>query len=106
MMARPLITTLGGTCCSPSALRSKLRTTTSLVNEVTMTATNGARASPTTVTRMSDGVRLPKSIRVNRQQLHSQGLPDRHQLPPPDRGSIRPDDHPRLLQAGGQLQHL
>src|SRR3546814_1701174 len=56
-IARPLMTTFGGTCCSPSALRSRLSTTTILVNEVTITATNGASARLTTVIRTSAGSR-------------------------------------------------
>ena len=49
------MTTLGGTCCSPSALRSRLSTTTILVKEVTITATNGASARNTTMTMTSAG---------------------------------------------------
>src|SRR3546814_18427127 len=62
-IARPLMTTFGGTCCSPSALRSRLSTTTILVNEVTITAPNGASARLTTVIRTSAGSRLLKSLK-------------------------------------------
>src|SRR5690625_1537756 len=64
MMASPLITTLGGTCCRPSALRSRLSTTTILVNEVTMTATNGAIASATTMVMTRAGEKLLKSMGI------------------------------------------
>src|SRR5882724_9254429 len=80
MMAIPLITTLGGTCCRPSALRNRLNTTTIFVNEVTITATNGASARPTTVTRITPGLRLPKSIGLERKQLHAQHISQRREL--------------------------
>ncbi len=56
------MTTFGGTCCRPSALRSRLSTTTILVNEVTITATNGASAMKTTVTRTTAGEKVVKSM--------------------------------------------
>src|SRR5438876_8302157 len=63
--ARPLSTTLGGTCCRPSALRSRLSTTTILVNEVTITATKGASASTITVISADEGVNWVRSICVD-----------------------------------------
>ena len=60
--ARPLSTTFGGTCCSPSALRSRLSTTTSLVNEVTITATKGASASTITVSSADEGENWVRSM--------------------------------------------
>src|SRR5687767_12257875 len=62
MMARPFNTMLGGACCRPSALRNRLKTTTSLVKAVTITARYGARARPTTSVRISAGDRLPSSM--------------------------------------------
>src|SRR3546814_6211337 len=73
-IARPLMTTFGGTCCSPSALRSRLSTTTILVNEVTITATNGASARLTTVIRTSAGSRLLKSMRSEEHTSEPQSL--------------------------------
>src|SRR3981189_806835 len=87
MMASPLTTTLGGTCCRPRALRNRLNTTTILVNEVTITATKGASARPTTVTRMTPGLRLPKSIDIEREQLHPE--------PPAPAPGPRARRHPR-----------
>src|SRR5258708_1413539 len=106
MMASPLITTLGGTCCRPSALRNRLNTTTIFVNEVTITATNGASARPTTVTRMTPGLRLPKSIYLQRKQLHSHHVSYCHQLAMTDTGSVGPNDDTQLLEAAGQLEHI
>src|SRR6267142_2488997 len=60
--ARPLSTTLGGTCCSPSALRRRLSTTTSLVNEVAITATKGASAITMTVISAEEGVNWLRSM--------------------------------------------
>ena len=52
----PLSTTLGGTCCRPSALRSRLSTTMILVNDVTITPTKGASATTITVISAEEGV--------------------------------------------------
>src|SRR5581483_8399485 len=106
MIASPLTTTFGGTCCRPSALRNKLNTTTIFVNEVTITATNGASASPTTVTRMSAGLKLEKSIGIDRMHLHAQHIIHRDQLSGADPDAVGPDDHPRLLQTAGQLEDI
>src|SRR5580698_2880650 len=106
MMARPLITTLGGTCCSPSALRNRLSTTTSLVNEVTMTATKGASARLTTVTRISAGLRLPKSIGVDRQKLHSECIAGGDELTVPDRRTVGSDDDARVLEPRREFEHI
>src|ERR1700676_3484060 len=96
MMASPLITTLGGTCCRPRALRNRLNTTTILVNEVTITATKGASARPTTVTRMTPGLRLPKSINLERKQLHAETYAR----------AVGPDYHPQLLETARQLEDV
>ena len=56
------MTTFGGTCCRPSALRNRLSTTTILVKEVTITATNGASARLTTVSSTSAGENELKSM--------------------------------------------
>src|SRR5882724_3989164 len=106
MMASPLITTFGGTCCRPSALRSRLNTTTIFVNEVTITATNGASARPTTVMRMTPGLRLPKSIDLEREQLHPEHVSDRHELAMADARPVGPYYHPRLVEAAWQLKHI
>src|SRR2546423_4310514 len=106
MMAIPLTTTLGGTCCRPSALRNRLNTTTILVNEVTITATNGASASPTTVTRMTPGLRLPKSISLEREQLHAEHVSYRNQLAVTHTRAIGTDDDADRVQAVGQLKHI
>jgi hypothetical protein len=82
-------------------LRNRLNTTTILVNEVTITATNGARASPTTVTRMSAGLKLDRSIRVDRQHLHAQNIVHRDQLTGADAYAVRSDDHACLFEATG-----
>src|SRR6185369_10167056 len=102
----PLITTLGGTCCRPRALRNRLNTTTILVNEVTITATNGASARPTTVTRMTPGLRLPKSIDLERQQLHPEHLAHRDELAETHARAVGPDHHPQLLEAASQLEDV
>src|ERR1700759_4321154 len=99
MMAIPLITTFGGTCCRPSALRSRLNTTTSLVKEVTITATNGASARPTTVTRMTPGLRLPKSISLECEQLHAEHVSYCNQLAVADARAVGPDDHADRVEA-------
>src|SRR5579864_35039 len=106
MMASPLITTLGGTCCRPRALRSRLNTTTILVNEVTITATKGASARPTTVTRMTPGLRLPKSIDLEREQLHPEHLAHRDELANAHASAVGPDHHPQLLETAGQLEDV
>src|SRR5512140_3682927 len=106
MMANPLTTTLGGTCCRPSALRSRLITTTILVNEVTMTATKGASARLTTVTMMSAGLRLPKSIRLEREQLDSQNVADRNQLAVAHARAVGPDDDPHLVEVACHFEHI
>src|SRR5882757_5731778 len=106
MMAIPLITTLGGTCCRPSALRSRLNTTTIFVNEVTITATNGASARPTTVMRMTPGLRLPKSIDLQREQLDPEHVSDRHELPMTDARAVGPYHHPQLVEASWQLKNI
>src|SRR5882762_3090153 len=106
MMAIPLITTLGGTCCRPSALRRRLNTTTILVNEVTITATNGASARPTTVTRMTPGLRLPKSISLECEQLHAEHVSHRHELSVTHTGTVGSDHHTHRVQAAGELEHI
>src|SRR5882762_11374215 len=106
MIASPLITTLGGTCCRPRALRNRLNTTTILVNEVTITATNGASARPTTVTRMTPGLRLPKSISLEREQLHAEYVSHRHQFSVTHACAIGSDYHTHRVQAVGQLEHI
>src|SRR5882762_3701340 len=105
MIASPLITTLGGTCCRPRALRNRLNTTTILVNEVTITATNGASARPTTVTRMTPGLRLPKSIDLEREQLHAEHVSHRHQFSVTHACAIGSDYHTHRVQAVGQPGH-
>ena len=60
--AMPFSTTLGGTCCRPSALRSRLSTTMILVNEVTITPTKGASATTMTVISAEDGVNWVRSM--------------------------------------------
>jgi hypothetical protein len=50
------MTTLGGTCCNPNALRTRLSTTAILVKLVTITAKNGAKAIKTTVIKAEPGV--------------------------------------------------
>src|SRR5262245_35195748 len=71
--ARPLSTTLGGTCCRPSALRNRLSTTTSLVKEVTITATKGAIASSTTVSSADEGENWVRSIVPSLGELSDEG---------------------------------
>ena len=66
--AMPFSTTLGGTCCRPSALRSRLSTTMILVNEVTMTPTNGASATTMTVMSADEGVNCVRSMARLRRQ--------------------------------------
>src|SRR5882762_26615 len=104
MMASPLITTFGGTCCRPSALRSRLNTTTIFVNEVTITATNGASARPTTVMRMTPGLRL--AIDLERKQLHPEHISDRHELAMADARAVGPYHHPQLVEAARQLKNI
>ena len=58
----PFNTTLGGTCCKPSALRNRLSTTTILVKLVTITAKKGASASRMTVTSALPGVKVERSM--------------------------------------------
>src|SRR5882724_8663807 len=106
MMANPLITTFGGTCCRPSALRNRLNTTTIFVNEVTITATNGASARPTTVTRITPGLRLPKSIGLERKQLHAQHISHRHELAMTDARAVGSYHHPQLVEAARQLEDV
>src|SRR3981081_2253584 len=106
MMASPLITTLGGTCCRPRALRNRLNTTTILVNEVTITATKGASARPTTVTRMTPGLRLPKSIDLERKQLHPRDVSPRHELAETHARAVGADHHPQLLETACQLEDV
>src|ERR1700759_2509656 len=101
MMAIPLITTFGGTCCSPSALRSRLNTTTILVNEVTITATNGASARPTAVTRLTPELRLPKSISLEREQLHAQHISSGNQLAMADTRAVGPYHPSHRIEAVG-----
>ena len=60
--AMPFSTTLGGTCCRPNALRSRLSTTMILVNEVTITPTKGASATTMTVISAEDGVNWVRSM--------------------------------------------
>src|SRR5690242_1894142 len=106
MMASPLITTLGGTCCRPRALRNRLNTTTILVNDVTITATKGASARPTTVTRMTPGLRLPKSIDLERKQLYPEHVSHRHELAEAHARAVGPDHYPQLLQAARELEDV
>src|SRR5690348_7029451 len=103
MIASPLSTTFGGTCCSPSALRSRLNTTTIFVNEVTITATNGASARLTTVTMMSAGLKLLKSMRIDRSHLHAERLAHRNELAVTDAHAVRADHDARVFEARGQL---
>lgn len=65
IIAIPLIIILGGVCCRPSALRSKLNTTTIFANEVVTTATKGTSASNMTVINADDGEKLEISIAIN-----------------------------------------
>jgi hypothetical protein len=53
--ASPLTTRLGGTCCNPSALRTRASTITIFANDVTMIAMKGASDSSPNVSRMTTG---------------------------------------------------
>src|SRR5690242_17944528 len=104
MIASPLSTTFGGTCCSPSALRSRLSTTTIFVNDVTITATNGASARLTTVTMMSAGLKLLKSMRIDRDHLHAERVAHGDQLAVTDAHAIRADHDARFFEPRCELQ--
>src|SRR5688500_4598205 len=106
MIARPLMTTFGGTCCRPSALRSRPSTTTILVNEVTITATNGAIASPTTVVTTSAGLKLLKSIGVPAFQLYAQRVADRDEAAMPHAVAVGADADPCMRDVVGQGEHV
>src|SRR5262245_54916222 len=100
------MTTFGGTCCRPSALRSRLSTTTILVKDVTITATNGASASPTTVRMMSAGLRLLKSIGFQCCHLHAQHFANGYQLTLANDSPARADQDARIFQTTGKLKDI
>src|SRR3569833_3344183 len=106
MMANPLTTTFGGTCCRPRALRRRLITTTILVKEVTMTATKGASARLTTVTMMSAGLWLPKSIRLESEQLDTQHVADGNQLAVAHARAVGADHDPNLVEVARHFAHI
>src|ERR1051325_3437195 len=106
MMASPLMTTFGGTCCSPSALRSRLSTTTILVNDVTMTATNGAIARPTTVTMTSAGEKLLKSIGAAIRDADAERVTDRDDLAASDALAVGADVDARAIDRAAELEHV
>src|SRR3982751_5459842 len=106
MIASPLMTTLGGTCCSPSALRKRLSTTTILVNEVTMTATKGAIAKPTTVTMTRAGLKLLKSIGAAIRDAHAERVADRDDLAAADARSVRADIDAGAFDLAPELEHV
>src|SRR6188768_473534 len=106
MMARPLMTTFGGTCCRPSALRSRLSTTTILVNDVTMTATNGAIARPTTVTMTRAGLKLLKSIGLPALELHAERVADGDDATAADAAAVGANADARGVEVVDEVEHV
>src|SRR5579859_503368 len=49
---------------------------------------------------------LPKSLYIQRQQLHAEHVADGHELTLTDACAVRPDTHPELLEAARQLEDV
>jgi hypothetical protein len=62
IIASPLMTIFGGTCCKPSAFLSKLSTITILVNDVTNIAASGKIASAEMPTMRTSGLVVSSTI--------------------------------------------
>src|SRR6188474_902105 len=108
MIAMPLSTMLGGTCCTPSALRSSPSTTTILVYEVTIIATKGS--TPIANAMTSSGSSSPVVVCViachHACDAGAQPRTDRHQFRVADHLAARHQAQPRLGRRRPEFDHV
>src|SRR3954470_12443600 len=107
IIAMPLRTRLGGTCCVPSACRNKPSTMTILVKLDTINAKNGSKPIETRITAASNGSSVVVPITGPPLKYpYAEPIADRYQPAGSDAAAAGVQPHRGLLDFSLQLKHI